>query len=256
MIADIFLQESHRKQCSFSLGWCAPKWSHCVWAEGAGGGMGPQPHHYPATVTITALGTPWLCNPDTAPGPWLTSLWGWSLYPAQGLRGLVTLSAPLLVVVPSMAATGVAGAPSQWKTKGKDRCSEAMNWCLAEPKHACKFLTPKTFFFFFNGPSVSRSCCIWPRPQAWARVFCKSALLILISVWLTTLFWKGKRIKRKWKWHKRSKINKQNKQSFIYICQKFHIYKIHLIKPICVGFIRIKDDTVERECDKIIAMSG
>ena len=65
--------------------------------------------------------------------------------------GVVTVPCPGTARVShsfsSMAATRVAGAPSQWKTKGKDRCSEAMNWCLAEPRHACKFLTPKTFFF-------------------------------------------------------------------------------------------------------------
>lgn len=82
----------------------------------------------------------------------------------------VSHSACLLVVVPSVAAAGVAGAPSHWKIKGTDRCSEAMNWCPAEPRHACKFLTLK-IFFFFNGPSFSRSCCISRRPQAWAPVF-------------------------------------------------------------------------------------
>ena len=32
----------------------------------------------------------------------------------------VSHSAPLLVVVPSVAAAGMAGAPSHWKTKGTD----------------------------------------------------------------------------------------------------------------------------------------
>lgn len=146
MIADIFLQESHRKQCSFSLGWCAPKWSHCVWAGGAGGGMGPQPHRYPVTVAITALGTPWLCNPDTAPRPWLTSVWGWSLYPAQALWGLVTFSSSS-GCGPLNGSCWGGWSPFPMKTKGTDRHSGAMNWCLAEPRHACKFLTPKTFFF-------------------------------------------------------------------------------------------------------------
>ena len=140
------------------------------------------PAHYPATVTITALGTPWLCNPDTAPGPWLTSLWGWSLYPAQGLPGLVTLSAQWQL--PEWLEPLPNGRP-------KEKIDVQRQWigALLSPGMHANFLLPRPFFF--NGPSVSRSCCIWPRPQAWARVFCKSALLILISVRVNNTILKG-----------------------------------------------------------------
>ena len=98
------------------------------------------PAHYPATVTITALGTPWLCNPDTAPGPWLTSLWGWSLYPAQGLPGLVTLSAQWQL--PEWLEPLPNGRP-------KEKIDVQRQWigALLSPGMHVNFLLPRPFFF-------------------------------------------------------------------------------------------------------------
>ena len=101
---------------------------------------GAPAHHYPATVTITALGTPWLCNPDTAPGPWLTSLWGWSLYPAQGLPGLVTLSAQWQL--PEWLEPLPNGRP-------KEKIDVQRQWigALLSPGMHANFLLPRPFFF-------------------------------------------------------------------------------------------------------------
>lgn len=63
--------------------------------------------------------TPLTLQPRHSPRALAHICMGVATVPCPRTAG-VSHSAPLLVVVPSVAAAGMAGAPSHWKTKGTD----------------------------------------------------------------------------------------------------------------------------------------
>lgn len=89
---------------------------------------------------------PWLCNPDTAPGPWLTSVWGLSLYLPQWLWGLVT---QLVFWLRSPQWQLLGWLEPLLTGRSKEQIDVQRQWigALLSPDMHVNFLLSRSFFF-------------------------------------------------------------------------------------------------------------